>query len=151
MWHGWSAGRAKRRGQGADYRRRQQTRGAVLCGGAGTGGSQEFAEKLHGLLDGKQGAVNRMYRAAAQHQAHGEAQARALLRAGLREAGLTAQELDRLPGNDERKVKIALRLWDGTTAAQGWIAEKLGMKSAANVSQILRRVKKDQKLSGYVD
>ncbi len=44
-----------------------------------------------------------------------------------------------LPGSDSRKVEIASKVWEQTTAGQTWIAERLHMKSAANVSQILRR------------
>ena len=39
------------------------------------------------------------------------------------------------------KVALAKLLWMGTTVSQGWIAERLGMGSAANVSQQLSRDK----------
>jgi hypothetical protein len=51
------------------------------------------------------------------------------------------KELPGLPGSDPRKAVLALALWDQTTVSQSWIAERLCMKSAANVSQILRRLK----------
>lgn len=56
-------------------------------------------------------------------------------------AGLGQEEIQRLPGSDARKIALAKLLWMGTTVSQGWIAERLGMGSAANVSQQLRREK----------
>lgn len=61
------------------------------------------------------------------------------LRAGLVAAGLTEEDLAVLPGSDPRKVALARLLWRGTTVSQGWLAERLAMRSAANVSQLLRR------------
>ena len=96
--------------------------------------------------------ANRTYRSSLQHQAHGERQAEELLKAGLRTQKLSAGALARLPGTDPRKVAIAAQLWQSTTASQAWIAERLHMKSAANVSQILRRHEKvAAKMSRYVD
>ena len=37
--------------------------------------------------------------------------------------------------------ELALELWQSTVVSQSWIAQRLAMKSAANVSQILRRIK----------
>ena len=42
-------------------------------------------------------------------------------------------------GSDPRKVSLAGLLWRRTTVTQEWLAEKLQMRSAANVSQLLRR------------
>ena len=42
-------------------------------------------------------------------------------------------------GSDPRKIALAQLLWRRTTVSQGWLAEKLAMRSAANVSQLLRR------------
>ena len=112
-------------------------------------GTQTFAEKLQALMGaGASQTVNRTYRAAGQHRAHGEAQAQRLLAEGLAREGLTSQELTKLPGSDRRKVRVAQALWKTTTVDQHWIAEHLGMKSAANVSQILRRAAAP---SRYVD
>jgi len=44
------------------------------------------------------------------------------------------------PGSAPRKVALARLLWLGTTVSQVWLAERLAMRSAANVSQQLRRV-----------
>ena len=105
-------------------------------------GSQAFAEKLLGLLDASEPAPrNRTYASAPQHQAHSQQQAEALLADRLRAQRLSPGQLARLPGNDPRKIALARELWTTATVSQGWIAEKLAMKSAANVSQILRRQK----------
>jgi hypothetical protein len=53
--------------------------------------------------------------------------AEALLRDGLRAAGLTELSLAGLPESDARKVALAGLLWRGTTFAQAWIAERLRM------------------------
>lgn len=66
-------------------------------------------------------------------------EAQRLLDGGLAAAGLSAKELDSLPGSDVRKVALANLLLERTVARQSWIAEKLAMRSAANVSQQVRR------------
>jgi putative transposase len=114
-------------------------------------GSQAFAEELLGLLSaGPNRATNRTYRSSLEHRAHGEQQAEALLAEGLRAHQLSPPMLVSLPGTDPRKIAVAQRLWANTTASQAWIAQRLHMKSAANVSQILRR-QKTSHLSRYVD
>jgi hypothetical protein len=45
-----------------------------------------------------------------------------------------------MKGSDPRKLALAELLWKRTTVSQEWIAEKLAMRSAANVSQQLRRL-----------
>ncbi len=47
-----------------------------------------------------------------------------------------------LKGSDIRKVTLARLVWKKTTASQEWIAKKLHMGSATNVSQQLRRLEK---------
>jgi REP element-mobilizing transposase RayT len=103
-------------------------------------GTQAFGEKLLKLAEQLIGSTrNPTYRSGPIQRAHGEKQAEAMVMAGLEESGLPEGELERLPGNDPRKVKIAGEVWERTTVSMGWIAERLAMKSAANVSQILRR------------
>ena len=69
--------------------------------------------------------------------------------AGLAAAGLSVKELDSLPGSDVRKVALANLLLERTVARQRWIAEKLTMRSAANVSQQVRRYRaKRPRLTG---
>ncbi len=108
-------------------------------------GSQAFLEKLEYLI-GKAGGgasgggARKGQRRSAEQRSHGQAQAESWLRRGLMAAGLQAEDLAGLPGSDPRKLALADLLWKRTTVGQGWIAERLGMRSAANVSQQLRRL-----------
>jgi hypothetical protein len=58
-----------------------------------------------------------------------------------REAGLQEKQLTSLPGSDPRKVALTTLLIARTIARQGWIADRLVMRSAANVSQQVRRAR----------
>ena len=49
-------------------------------------------------------------------------------------------DLAGLKGSDPRKLALAELLWKQTTVSQEWIAEKLSMRSVANVSQQLRKM-----------
>jgi hypothetical protein len=44
-----------------------------------------------------------------------------------------------MKGSAPQKLTLAELLWKRTTVSQEWIAQKLAMRSAANVSQQLRR------------
>ena len=106
-------------------------------------GSQAFAERMLQLAGkGIETRRNRTYRSAPLFQAHNEKEARRLLDGGLASAGLSARELDSLPGSDVRKVALANLLLERTVARQSWIAQKLAMRSAANVSQQVRRYRR---------
>jgi len=48
--------------------------------------------------------------------------------------------------SDPRKLAVAELFWKETTVSQEWIAEKLSMRSAANVSQQLRRLDREKTL-----
>ncbi len=50
-----------------------------------------------------------------------------------------AMDLPRMKGSAPQKLALAELLWKPTTVSQEWIAEKLAMRSAANVSQQLRQ------------
>jgi REP element-mobilizing transposase RayT len=116
-------------------------------------GSQAFAETLLTLAASAiRKAQNRTYRSGPLHRAHRAARAEALLTAGLRAAALALEDLPRLRGNDPRKTTIALNVWRETHIPMSWLAERLHMHSAANVSQILRRARAaTTPPSGYVD
>lgn len=106
-------------------------------------GSQEFAEKLRGLagkLLKERENPSRSYKRTLETRAHSESQAEQWLDNGLRAAGLNGADLLRLKGSDPRKLALAKLLWTRTTVSQEWIADKLAMRSAANVSQQLRRM-----------
>jgi REP element-mobilizing transposase RayT len=103
-------------------------------------GSQAFAEKV--LRLGQSTLTrerHRGYKASLEKKAHDAARAEELLREGLRAARLGAEQARRLPGSEARKVEIARIIWQMTTVSQSWLAKQLGMGSAANVSQQLRR------------
>ena len=109
-------------------------------------GSQGFAERLikigERVLKVKR---HRNYRASPESRAHGEQEARRLLKEGLEAAGLGGVELQRLKGSDSRKVEIARVIRQRTTVGMGWLSEQLAMRSAANVSQQIRRTPKAEK------
>ncbi len=102
-------------------------------------GTQAFSEEA--LKIAKVGEPrSRIYRSTAEYRSHGMEQAERWLREGLAAAGVEAGELEKRAGNDPVKVALADVLWHRTVASQQWLARELAMKSAANVSQILRSV-----------
>jgi REP element-mobilizing transposase RayT len=109
-------------------------------------GSQVFGERM--LKLGEQHlrkARHRSYRSSLETQAHGEVRAEETLREGLAAAGLSEAGLDQLPGSDLRKVVVGAVIWERTTVGMKWIAQKLEMKSAANASHQIRRLKTGQR------
>ena len=108
-------------------------------------GSQAFGEKLVALVSraAKTKSKSQHYRNTLEQRAHGEKMAEEIVRAGLSAVGLEKADLERLPGSDARKAGIAHAVWEQTTVSMVWIAERLRMRSAANVSQILRRERLD--------
>ena len=112
-------------------------------------GTQAFGEamrKLASVALKKKAPQSRAYAKDALVIEHGERQAAAWLAQGLRAAGLKATELQAVKGSDERKVLLAELLWKRTVVSQEWLAEKLRMKSAANVSQQLKRLDRKRAL-----
>ncbi len=121
-------------------------------------GSREFAEKVVRLGEKIiQVRKKRGYRYSGEKRSHDLAEAeRMILEVGKIE-GLSEKDWRGLSGADPRKVALAHLLWSRTTVTQGWICEALGMSSAANVSQQIRRWKKEPqtkklsaKLRGYL-
>lgn len=103
-------------------------------------GSQAFAEKILKLSEkAVRSRRNRTYRSGALSRTHDQREAERLLQGGLAAAGLDENALSGLPGSDGRKVALASLLLERTVARQSWIAERLSMRSAANVSQQVRR------------
>jgi len=113
-------------------------------------GGQTFAAKLQKLTDQIAKGhphLSRSYRNTPQLRAHSEGQAEEWLKEGIQAAGLAARDLPQLKGSDPRKLALAELLWKRTTVSQEWIARKLAMRSAANVSQQLRRLDRKHVLS----
>jgi hypothetical protein len=79
---------------------------------------------------------NRNYQSAQMGRDHGQAEAEKIVQQGLERFGLSEIILESLPGSDPRKVSIAGFIHQSTITPQGWTAERLQMKSAANVSQL---------------
>ncbi len=108
-------------------------------------GGPQFEKKMRRLAGelgaGKPKPGHRRKRGATSH---GMVQAEAWVREGLKAAGLKPKDLAATRGTDPRKLALAELLWKRTTATQGWIAEKLGMRSAANVSQNMRLLDIDE-------
>jgi REP element-mobilizing transposase RayT len=103
-------------------------------------GSQKFAGKLRELSEKRTNAKKRSSRASQrtpQATAHGEEQAKQWLKDGLAAAALGAKDLPHMKGSAPQKLALAELLWKRTTVSQEWIAQKLAMRSAANVSQQL--------------
>src|SRR6202022_5177901 len=90
---------------------------------------------------------NRNYQTSQMGRDHAQDEAEKVVRIGLKKYKLKKEALDRLPGSDERKVAIAESIHRNTTVSQAWIAERLRMKSAANVSQQLGRKREPERAS----
>ena len=121
--------------EGTDGRRSHLRRGWYW-------GRQEFAENILGKVGKIVGkGKSRSYARSKERLAHGEREAERLLKEGLRAAGLRERDLEEMPANEKRKVEIARAIWSRTTVSQGWIAERLRMRNAANVSLALHRSK----------
>ncbi len=105
-------------------------------------GTPEFAEKTMKRAEEKmRSAQNATYRSGMVSHAHDLARAEEIIARGLECVGLSHADLKVLSGSDPRKLAIAWELSQRTGARQDWIASQLQMKSAANVSQQLRRLR----------
>ena len=71
---------------------------------------------------------------------HDVAEAERLLRDGMDRLGMERATVSELPGSDPRKVAMAHAVHALTAVPHTWTEEKLGMRSAANVSQHLCRL-----------
>jgi putative transposase len=104
-------------------------------------GSEQFREFLLKKVDAAAIGRNRNYQSAQMGRDHAQAEAERIVQEGLQRFGLSEGDLKSLPGSDPRKVAIANTIHKNTTTLLGWTAKRLQMKSAANVSQQLRRAK----------
>ena len=84
-------------------------------------------------------ATNSNYRSSALGKAFTAAEGERILTEGLKHFSLDEASLRRTPKGDWRKVAIAWAICERTTARQNWIADRLYLKSASNVSQRVRR------------
>jgi putative transposase len=102
-------------------------------------GSEQFREFLVKKVDATAIRRNRNYQSAQMGRDHALAEAESIVQEGLHRFELSESDLKSLPGSDFRKVAIAESIHKTTTTPLGWMAERLQMKSAANVSQQLSR------------
>jgi hypothetical protein len=72
-------------------------------------------------------------------RAHGEQEARRLIREGLPAAGMEAEDLPKRAGSDPIKSILAEILWSRTSVNMEWITQALNMRSAGNVRQQIHR------------
>ena len=105
-------------------------------------GSRQFGERMLKLgervLSKKR---HRSYKGSQESRAHGEKEAARLLKEGMAAVGLRKADLENLPGSDLRKVAVASAIWERTTVGMQWINDRLVMKSAANASHQIRRMR----------
>jgi len=110
-------------------------------------GSEAFAERM--LQWGEKllrQPRHRTTKGSPEKRAHGEQDARRLLKAGLSAAGLGGAELARLPGSDPRKVAVASVIREQTIVSMCWLAAELQLRSPANASQQIRRYRQQPTL-----
>jgi len=105
-------------------------------------GSEQFREFLLKKADATAIRRNRNYQSTQMGRDHAQSEAEALVRRGLQRFKLSEIDLKSLPGSDPRKVAIANSIHKSTTTPLDWTAERLRMKSAANVSQQLSRLRR---------
>lgn len=110
-------------------------------------GSQALKEKLLASNSELPGGSNRDYRLSEQGRERVEDRAEKLVVEALRDAGLRESDLAVMKGSEPRKVAVAARLHQETTVSQAWIARRLHMRSAGNVSQQLYRFRNRTKSS----
>jgi len=108
-------------------------------------GSQQFGERMLELGERTlKKQRHRSYKGSQESRAHGEAEAVKLLKEGLAVMDLRKADLERLSGSDARKVAIAGVIRERTTVGMQWINAHLWMKSAANASHQIRRLKRQR-------
>ena len=100
-------------------------------------GSEAWKETLLGLPINE--SLDREHGFSEQGRARAEVMAEEIVRGMLKEAKLREEDLERLSGSDRRKVDVAVELSRKTSVSQRWIADRLAMRSASNVSQQLYR------------
>lgn len=133
----WKAAEARKKKGKAEREKGEE--GHKLSCGWYLGGVDFRDWLLDRLEEGLQEKQSRNYRGGPQGHDNGMARAEWLIRAGCRCFGMKEEAMRRARGGDPRRLAVADAIWRQTNVGQGWIAERLGVRSAANVSQQLRR------------
>ena len=101
-------------------------------------GTEWFKETLLTLREPR-ATPNRTYLSGPMLKDHAERQAARIVGAAMKHFGLSEEELKTPVRGDLTRAAIASRIFRETTVSQQWIADQLGMKSAPNVCQQIRR------------
>ena len=114
--------------------------GGAICAGAGIGAARHLRNGCSRWeRRSSRSRAHRSDRASPERRAHGAQEARRLLVEGMAVAGLSVDDMKKLPGSDPRKVAIARLIWEQTAVGMAWLAAHLHLRSAANASQQIRR------------
>ena len=108
-------------------------------------GTQEFRERMVERF-GKvtQGTKDRGVRGSELYQRHDKVGAERILRQGEKHFGAKLEVLSEPRYGDLRRVALAYALVKRTTVSRSWIAERLNLKSAANVSQRVKKFEQEK-------
>jgi REP element-mobilizing transposase RayT len=106
-------------------------------------GARSFEEWLRGRVrEGGSKPEGHALRMSAESRAcHDEEEAEQIVVGGMKCLHLKEAELKTTVGSDPRKVAIAQAVHEKTAVARKWTAARLGMKSAMNVSQQIKRLR----------
>jgi putative transposase len=109
-------------------------------------GSEAFRSTLVDLAAERLSRLgNRNRRSTRQWRDHAQVNANDLIRQGLEALELSEDQIKSTKGSEPRKVSLAWAIARSTTLSQSWIADRLNMRSAANVSQQVRRFERGLK------
>tara|TARA_R110000850_G_scaffold141810_1_gene263829 strand:- start:1745 stop:2809 length:1065 start_codon:yes stop_codon:yes gene_type:complete len=103
-------------------------------------GSEHFKEKLLETYGQERIKQNkRGLKGSPAVRDHALKGAEEIIREGCLHFGMEEAEIREGRRGDLKKASLAWAIWKQTSAPQSWIAERLALKSAANVSQTVRR------------
>lgn len=113
-------------------------------------GSEVFRERMQKLVAGAVSGKRRRSFSGAGIQAHDEASAGRLLKAGLKAMELEPEELEGMRKLEIRKQVLAWWVRKQTTVSNRWVSEHLRMGDAGNISKVVRAVEngKDRHVRG---
>ena len=105
-------------------------------------GSEGFKEAMLNRYEKTKKGRNRNYKSSRMLKDHGERKGEIILQDAQIHYGVDLAALGKQQKGDLKRVSVAWAIMRTTTLKQSWIAESLGMKTAANVSQQVRRFEK---------
>ena len=138
----WLEARAANEGGKIDAQAMEAIRGGWYLGEEG------FKDKLLGMIDKAEAKIRKRGSVAgAAIRAHGESEAERIIRVVGAGLGLpeSKEELDILRKGDPRKVICAALVKRHTSMANDWLAKRLSMGHPASMSQLVNRMRKDEK------